>query len=73
MLRIFSQEDFALRSKLWPNNLHCFCVILESPWLSFFQLSFSSSLASFLGMALAVGFEKVERKFYQKEFSFSIS
>ena len=53
--------------------LHCFCVILESPWLSFFQLSFSSSLASFLGTALAVGFEKVERKFYQKEYSFSIS
>ena len=50
-----------------------FFVIFESPWLSFFQLSFSSSLASFLGMALAVGFEKVERKFYQKEYSFSIS
>ena len=43
--------------------LHCFCVILESPWLSFFQLSFSSSLASFLGTALAVGFEKVKENF----------
>ena len=50
--------------------LHCFCVILESPWLSFFQLSFSSSLASFLGTALAVGFENVKENFIKRNIAF---
>ena len=47
-----------------------FFVIFESPWLSFFQLSFSSSLASFLGMALAVGFEKVKENFIKRNIAF---